>query len=96
MKLDFCIPQNPRGKRVSLFPIKGVPDYRIVLNIPQEAFYLSINQLENGEEFGDLSDRQEINYYDSNEKYIGNEFFSGIVATFKFTAKLEEIFIKQC
>jgi len=97
-KFDFCVPSHYRGKNVNLFPTGKITDNQIVLKIPANAFYVGVKSLEDDEEFygiQGLSDRQEISYYDLEEKFIESQSLEDRIVTFKLTRRLEKIFIKQ-
>lgn len=96
---DFCIPEEYRGKRITL--PRGMPDWpeeNVELLIPIEAFYLNVNPLEDEEEFQgcqDESDRQQLNYYDKNNKYISSQDLEHQIITWRLMSRLELLLERQ-
>lgn len=69
MEFDFLIPEEYRGKEMSI----GIEKSRLLLTISETACYLIVNALEDEEEFrgcqGD-SNRQELHFYDEDGEYV--------------------------
>jgi len=96
---DFFIPEQYRGQTVAL--PEGLSDWpkeSIDLSIPAEAFYLDVNPLEDEEEYlgcQDESDRQQLNYYDNNERYISTQDLEHQIITWRLMNRLELLLKKQ-
>ncbi|MBS3146234.1 hypothetical protein J4471_00905 [Candidatus Woesearchaeota archaeon] len=96
---DFFIQEEYRGKKINL--LKGMSDWsteNIYLLIPRQAYYLDINPLETEEEFlgnQDDSDKQQLNYYKENGKYIITQDLEHQIITCELMRKLERLFQVQ-
>lgn len=99
MTHDFFIPEQYRGQRISLpEACSDWPKEPIDLSVPPEAFYLDVNPLEDEEEhlgFQDQSDRQELNYYDKNGRYISTQDLEHQIVASKLMSRLELVLKKQ-
>lgn len=95
---DFYIPENYRGNSLDIPEV--LPDWPrepVTLVIPQNAFYLLVNPLEEDEEFqgcqGDCG-RQQLTYYNQDCKPIGSQDLEFQVLTSRLMIRLEKIFQK--
>jgi hypothetical protein len=96
---DFFIPEQYRGQIVALPQGRSDwPKEHIDLSIPAEAFYLDINPLEDEDEHQgcqDETDRQELNYYDKNNRYISTQNLEYQIITWRLMCRLELLLKKQ-
>ena len=83
---DFTIPVKYRGQQITVSGAR--------LNIPRNALYLTVNPLEDEEEFlgiqGD-SNRQEIIYYDASMKCVDVLDLEGSIITSDLMHELEQL-----
>ncbi len=87
---DFLIPQKYRGQKIAIAE-------KIVLNIPQSAQYLTVNPLEDEEEFlgmQQLSDRQQIIYHREDGEDIACQDFENQITTSELMSELEKVLKK--
>lgn len=87
---DFFTPKEYRGQKI-------VVDQKLVLNIPASAMYLTVNLLEDEEEFNgyqDASDRQQIIYHAEDGTVISSEDFEHKIVTGDLMFGLERILKK--
>ncbi|MEK6848319.1 MAG: hypothetical protein AABX65_01675 [Nanoarchaeota archaeon] len=92
-EFDFFVPKDLRGK-----PLAVAGKLNLSLALPENAQYLSVNPLENEEEFlGSQADsnRQEINYYDSDGKYLSTQELDRGIITSNLMHELERTLVKE-
>ena len=96
---DFFISEQYRGQKIVL-PEK-YPDWPkepVDLSIPAEAFYLDVNPIEDEEEYQgcqDESNRQQLKYYDQNNKCISTQDLEYQIITWRLMSRLELLLKKQ-
>jgi hypothetical protein len=95
-EFDFYVSDGQRGRNINLFPTKKIIDYQTILRIPRNAYFILVNPINEDEfiECPDLSDKQEIYYFDSQRKFIGGQCFDDKSTTYKLMDAMEKIFRK--
>ncbi|MBS3077591.1 hypothetical protein J4233_04945 [Candidatus Pacearchaeota archaeon] len=92
---DFYIPGKYRGCSVSVPRGTREP---FVFTIPRNAWYLTVNPLEDEEEFlgcqGD-SDRQELSFYDETQFPVDTQDVEHQILTFRLMRSLEAFLEKM-
>ena len=94
---DFEIQYLYRGTEFKFPPLDGLPNGKVILEIPESAHYISITTEElNDEAKGDKNNtvNQQVLYYDENERLLNIQNFNGVMTTSKLMKILDGAFKK--